>query len=176
MKAMLFTAAALLAAAPAFAQSNPTQAQVQAARAAKPNCDPWITIAYQRLYGDGYAPADWMCSKMLYANGNWGPFSELINAVRSKDYGLYTYRGVVLTGSGPLAGRIALGAFQGGSLVAAGGGNLIAAGAGNLVAAGGGNLVAAGGGNIIMLDDGKLVSPGPRTLMSASSRPVRVLN
>lgn len=175
MKALFLTAAALLA-APAFAQSNPTEAQNQAARAAKGNCDPWITIAYKRLYGDGYVPADWMCSKTLYVGGNWGPFSELMNAVRAKDYGLYNYAGVVLTGSGPLAGRTAIGVFQGGTLVAAGGGNIVAAGGGNIVAAGGGNIVAAGGGNIIMLDGGKLVSPGPRTLMSNSSKPVRVLN
>lgn len=174
MKTLLFAAAALLSVVPALAQ-DPTPAQTQSARGG-PCGDPWITIAYRRLYGDGFMPLAWMCTPALYNNGSWGSFTQLQNAVRAKDYGLYTYRGVVLTGSGPLAGRIALGAFQGGSLVAAGGGNLIAAGAGNLVAAGGGNLVAAGGGNIIMLDDGKLVSPGPRTLMSASSRPVRVLN
>lgn len=175
MKALLFTAAALLVATPALGQENPTPAQTQAARSG-PCGDPWITIAYKRLYGDGFVPAAWMCTTTLYNNGRWDSFAQLLSAVRSKDYGIYTYAGVVLTGSGPLAGKTALGVFQGGSLVAAGGGNIIAAGGGNLVAAGGGNLVAAGGGNMIMIDDGKLISPGPRTLMSTSSKLVRVIN
>ena len=180
--AMLASTAAL----PASAQSNPTEAQNQAARATKPNCDPWITIAYKRLYGAGYVPADWMCSTMLYRGGRWGPFSELMDAVRAKDYGLNRYAAVKIGGTGPLAGKFAIGVFSGSSLVAAGGGNilaalvaagggnLVAAGGGNLVAAGGGNLVAAGGGNLINLDAGQLLSPGPRTLMSASSRSVPV--
>ncbi len=172
----LLTVALLLTATPALAQADPTPAQTEAVRSSGPCRDPWITIAYKRIYGDGFVPSQWMCKAALYRNGVWDNFAQLQTAVRGKDYGRYTYKGVVLTGSGPLAGRTAIGIFLGANLVAAGGGNLVAADGGNLVAAGGGNLVAAGGGNIIMLDAGRLVSPGQRTLLSAGAKPVPVMD
>lgn len=172
----LLTIGALMMASPALAQADPTPAQTEAVRSSGPCRDPWITIAYKRLYGDGFTPAQWMCKAALYRNGVWDNFAQLQTAVRNKDYGRYSYKGVTIVGSGPLAGRTALGIFQGNALVAAGGGNLVAAGGGNMVAAGGGNLVAAGGGNIIMLDAGRLVSPGQRTLLSASAKPVPVMD
>ncbi|MBX3592924.1 hypothetical protein [Sphingomonas sp.] len=173
MKFVSFVAAAvtLIGAVPAFAQANPTAAETQAARSRGPCGDPWVTIALETVYGR--VPDRLHCSISLYNGGRWSSYAELLGAVRA---GRYSFRPVRIDGNGPLAGRFALGIFQGGSLVAAGGGNMVAAGGGNMVAAGGGNMVAAGGGNVILQNGNALVSPTPGAYGLSGGTPVRVIN
>lgn len=158
-----------LTSTPAAAQANPNAAETQAARNRGPCSDPWVTLALESVYGR--VPDRRHCAIGLYANGSWNSYSQLVGEVRLHRY---TFGAVKIGGTGPLAGKFALGIFSRGSLVAAGGENLVAAGAGNLVGNDGASMVAAGAGNIVQ-DGNALFSPGnDRSLMSKMR--VRVIN
>ena len=168
--------AAGLAAAPALAQPNPTEAQNAVGRN-NPCADPWVSYAVSvaktvgssvgRAAGSGSSDE---CNTALYNDGHWNSYAELVGYARQTRQMLASQNvqfsmvggapalTMINPGAGIAAANVAVKAPPGTRIVASGGGNLVASGGGNLVASGGGNLVASGGGNLVASGGGNIKS------------------